>query len=445
MKHCFILITFLFIINNFYSQKEIDFSTTIFIDDLTSIKTCDSTGQQIELWNNLDHERIFLIDIISCNGNQKLKGDLVIVLQKDQIILYSPITTLQNYKFNYDYEEIMNAFKAFNYTERKEFRRISTNKNNNHYLELFEKKEAERLAIEKEIQEREEYERKKQEQAELEHFQMILQIARKDSVFAVNRHLELIDRQNTAIEASKTADLLVTKGKANGGILITQFDVFEDIGTGVTFEIFNCLSKRIKYIQFSVKAFNPVNDQVGTSETVKGIGWIESMGSGKWTFEDIWYSDVIDHVRITSIKLTFEDGTIKTISDVSKIRCDNDNYEGSLAEDLELHYLSKELGLSNHVIGSLELSELGETILIQYTDIQTLLVEKIEVNPEFVKNLNLIISDFETTTTSTVRGNFYTTLDYNKNIYLISSTGKKTVLQYNELIELSKFIETKTK
>ena len=87
----------------------------------------------------------------------------------------------------------------------------------------------------------------------------------------------------------------------------------------VDITIINPYKKKIKYIWFSFKAFNPVDDPVrdgfngAVIKTVKGVGPIEYSKTGTYEFENVFYSKVIDSMKITSIKIQFFDGTSKTI------------------------------------------------------------------------------------------------------------------------------------
>jgi len=120
-------------------------------------------------------------------------------------------------------------------------------------------------------------------------------------------------------------DLLIHNAKTNGGIIITDFDITTNsIGyPDVEFGIYNCSSKRIKYIGFTLKALNSVGDQVGALKTVKGVGFVEPNDFSNWVFDNVWISELVNSFSISSIKLTFEDGTIKNVTNIGKIRLDN--------------------------------------------------------------------------------------------------------------------------
>ncbi|HQV54969.1 MAG: hypothetical protein IPH34_09045 [Chitinophagaceae bacterium] len=98
----------------------------------------------------------------------------------------------------------------------------------------------------------------------------------------------------------------------------------------VDITIINPYKKKIKYIWFSFKAFNPVDDPVrdgfngAVIKTVKGVGPIEYSKTGTYEFENVFYSKVIEKMRVSSIKIQFFDGTIKTITNPVEINRQGD-------------------------------------------------------------------------------------------------------------------------
>lgn len=108
-------------------------------------------------------------------------------------------------------------------------------------------------------------------------------------------------------------DLLI-KSKDRGGFIFTEKKLSENYGYyDLDLNIFNTSGKRIKYISFSVKALNGVGDPVGAIKTFKGTGWVEHMSSGSWEFDTGWRIDNINSVKIETVKITYEDGSLKTI------------------------------------------------------------------------------------------------------------------------------------
>jgi hypothetical protein len=88
----------------------------------------------------------------------------------------------------------------------------------------------------------------------------------------------------------------------------------------VDITVINPYKQKIKYLWFTFTATNPVGDPVkdgitGKAEiTVRGIGPIEYSAKGSYTFEDVFYSKVIETIKIKQIKIQFFDGSFKVIS-----------------------------------------------------------------------------------------------------------------------------------
>ena len=85
-------------------------------------------------------------------------------------------------------------------------------------------------------------------------------------------------------------------------------------------EVYNWFSKRIKYVDLTVMAVNSVGDPrwYDRSRSVKNIqciGYIESLSSGTYKFDDLFYdsSEVIDDIIVCGAVITFEDNSKITI------------------------------------------------------------------------------------------------------------------------------------
>lgn len=87
----------------------------------------------------------------------------------------------------------------------------------------------------------------------------------------------------------------------------------------VDIKIINPYKKRIKYAWVSFYAKNavgdPVKDRITNSpnKTVRAIGPIDPKETGSYTFENVYYSKVIESLKIIQIKIQFFDGSIKLI------------------------------------------------------------------------------------------------------------------------------------
>lgn len=103
------------------------------------------------------------------------------------------------------------------------------------------------------------------------------------------------------------------------GLLLSDWSFYEpDDVTGaveVNFTIINPAKKKIKYVWFTLVAYNAVGDRTGDyihglkPVTLQGIGPVEQWSEAKWSFERVWYNETIDCVKITQIKVQYMDGS----------------------------------------------------------------------------------------------------------------------------------------
>lgn len=123
---------------------------------------------------------------------------------------------------------------------------------------------------------------------------------------------------------------LVATTKYGLGI-ITYRPTGDEYSTGATFKIYNPSKKTIKYIWFTVGGENPVGDLVGSKgnyyKTVKGIGPVESNGIAEWDFQYLWYTNIVETLRITTIKIQYMDNTVKTLKYNEGMYIGNEAYE----------------------------------------------------------------------------------------------------------------------
>ena len=96
---------------------------------------------------------------------------------------------------------------------------------------------------------------------------------------------------------------------------------------GMRFDVYNCFSKTIKYVEFTMTNYNAVGDvqrdDIGrSSRTVRGIGPIEPEDGGRYSWDDIFWDDrdVIDKTRLTNVKFIFTDGTTRVFSGYANIK-----------------------------------------------------------------------------------------------------------------------------
>lgn len=111
-------------------------------------------------------------------------------------------------------------------------------------------------------------------------------------------------------------------------IFITGHDyVFGDYGQfGMSFELYNCYSQPIKYVEIKMAPYNAVDDVQtddmgrGTRE-VRCIGPIEPKESATYKFEKLWWDerDIIRRVDIIRVKLIFKDNSSIIFPSKSKV------------------------------------------------------------------------------------------------------------------------------
>ena len=113
----------------------------------------------------------------------------------------------------------------------------------------------------------------------------------------------------------------------------------------VSLNLINPYKKKIKYVWFTFRAYNPVGDIVRdgingkTEKIVRGIGPIEYSEHADYKFESVFYSNVIETMKITTIKIQFFDGTFKLINNPIEIKKEEQNPEDMLDEILEKYKL----------------------------------------------------------------------------------------------------------
>ena len=80
-------------------------------------------------------------------------------------------------------------------------------------------------------------------------------------------------------------------------------------------KVLNYSKKRIKYVWLTVKVLNPVGDVIPKSvfekyHTLELIGFINSYESGKYKFDNFVLDVPLDDVKISKMKVQYEDGSI---------------------------------------------------------------------------------------------------------------------------------------
>lgn len=163
-------------------------------------------------------------------------------------------------------------------------------------------------------------------------------ICEKDYYQIINSFTELernIFRDNSSkvadiqkLDKSKKFDEFI-KYSAQQGLIVKKWKIIDESeytdGTSVEIEFINPTKKTIKYIWTTFVGYNAVEDPVidrmkGVKNiTVKSIGPIKPDESGLYTFEYVWYTDIVETAKITNIKIQYMDGTFKTITVPDKV------------------------------------------------------------------------------------------------------------------------------
>jgi hypothetical protein len=140
----------------------------------------------------------------------------------------------------------------------------------------------------------------------------------------LSQEVSMISRKNQD-SIKKMAETMMLKYREIGiknGLLIKQSAVFDHNeytdGTGYTFTPINASKKTIKYIWVTVKGINPVNDVV-SSKTLKCVGPIETNDQGTYSFDYVWFTDVVVSCKIASIKIQYMDGSIKQLNNAESL------------------------------------------------------------------------------------------------------------------------------
>lgn len=96
---------------------------------------------------------------------------------------------------------------------------------------------------------------------------------------------------------------------------------------GMRFDIYNCFSKTIKYVEFTLTNYNAVGDvqrdDMGNySKRVRGIGPIEPEDGGRYVWDDIFWDErsIISKTLLTNIKFIFKDGSTRVFSGYKNIK-----------------------------------------------------------------------------------------------------------------------------
>ena len=145
-----------------------------------------------------------------------------------------------------------------------------------------------------------------------------------------NKFKNYSNQMSKLIYASEVNEAIkALKSCKTAGLSIYDWSYYDESeyteGTSAKITVYNPTNKTIKYIWFSFVGFNPVGDRVvdrrsGSSvETVKAIGPIAKGETGSYSFEYVWFTDIVETAKIASIKVQYMDGTVSIIKNPKSI------------------------------------------------------------------------------------------------------------------------------
>lgn len=98
---------------------------------------------------------------------------------------------------------------------------------------------------------------------------------------------------------------------------ISYYSSGNEYSTDATFKVFNSSKKKIKYIWFTIAGENPVGDLVKSNgiiyKTLKGVGPVESLEVSTWSFDNVWLTNMVETIKISTIKIQYMDLSFKTL------------------------------------------------------------------------------------------------------------------------------------
>lgn len=152
---------------------------------------------------------------------------------------------------------------------------------------------------------------------------------KKERYYNFAKYMSNVYYKKRLMEAASFLDDCKQKGLAILSWRLNDESEFTE-GTGLKITFLNLSNKTIKYIWTNIVGYNSVGDKVVdrkkkvSSMQVKSVGPIEPNNDAEYEFSYVWFTDLVDNAKITSIKVQYMDGTIKTISVPSEITMDKE-------------------------------------------------------------------------------------------------------------------------
>jgi hypothetical protein len=122
---------------------------------------------------------------------------------------------------------------------------------------------------------------------------------------------EKIKQERLAKSEKNKQELLMYISKNDLFILSHSFPEADNLKyPGFRISIFNSKkTKTIKYIWFTLTAYNAVDDVEGT-KTVQAIGPVYPLKIADYEYDIVFRSNVVDYCKITNIKIQYMDGSV---------------------------------------------------------------------------------------------------------------------------------------
>ena len=135
------------------------------------------------------------------------------------------------------------------------------------------------------------------------------------------------EKKEEALREIRGKNLISSLQKA--GLAIMDYSAFDNSeytdGTGFRIKFFNPTKKTIKYVNISFVGINAVNDKVlnkyGGSyiNNVRCVGPIKQYDEAEFEWDYVWFTDIVETVKLVSIKVQYMDGSIRTITDFKNV------------------------------------------------------------------------------------------------------------------------------
>lgn len=116
------------------------------------------------------------------------------------------------------------------------------------------------------------------------------------------------------------------------GLSILDWNIYDESeytdGTSFSINLINPTKKTIKYVTINIVGYNSVKDKIISkgkyTQSIKCVGPIAPEEQASYNFEYVWFTDLVNNAKITSITVQYMDGTIKTINNEKLVKWDSD-------------------------------------------------------------------------------------------------------------------------